>query len=116
MAFNVRVFGYRGLEQLHETLPRQFSSDSVHVLVQPYEWAGLLVAGGAAVSSVAQPAPDKTQILRIEVPDGQSIRYEINPPGRNVAAGNQSPILSGHDQYYFRQGWVLSIIDASGLP
>lgn len=116
MAFNVRVFGHRGIEQLHESLPRQFSSDSVHVLVQPYEWAGLLVATAVAVSSNAQAIPDKTQILRVEVPDGQSIRYEINTPGRGAVAGNNSPILSGHDQFYFRQGWTISIIDAATLP
>lgn len=116
MSFNVRIFGYRGITQLDNVLPKQYSSDSVFQLIQPYEWKQLLVADVAAVSSAAQPAPDMTNILRIEVRDGQSIRYEINPPGRAVVAASGSPILSGHDQFYFRQGWTISIIDAAGLP
>lgn len=116
MAFNVRVFGFRGITQIPLMLPKQYSADSVFQLVYPYEWSAVLSVSAAAVSSAAQAAPDATKILRIEVPDGQSIRYEINPPGRNIAAGTQSPILSGINQFYFSQGYTVSLIDAAGLP
>lgn len=117
MAFTVRIFGHRGIEQLHVNNPKAFSSDAIYQLVQPYEWGQALVSNGLTpVVSAPVAAPDATQILRIEVPDGQAIRYEINPTNRTggaVAAGPNSPILSGINQFYFRQGWTLSIIDAA---
>lgn len=116
MAYNVRVIGFRGITQIPLMLPKQYSADSVFQLVYPYEWSAVLSVSGAAVSSAAQPAPDKTAILRVEVPDGQSVRFEINPPGRGVAAGTQSPIMSGLNQFLFSPGWTISLIDAASLP
>lgn len=117
MAYNLRIFGFRGIQQLPLVLPRQYSADSVFQLVYPYEFSQLLVINGATpVSSSPTAAPDATQLLRIEVPDGQSIRYEVNSPGRTTAAGTQSPIMSGINQLYFRQGWVLSAVDAASFP
>lgn len=95
-------------------LPRQFSSDSVFQLTQPYLWSAVISVSAVAASSSPNATPRVT-ILRIEVPDGQSIRYEINPSGRAVVAGTQSPILSGHDQFVFQPGWSISLIDAAGL-
>ena len=116
MAFNVRIYGYRGTSQLPSVQQKQMQADSVQVLVQPYEFAQVLATNGAtAVSSAADPST-KVTILRVEVPDAQSIRYEINPPGRSVAAGNQSPILSGRDQFFFGTGWTISIVEASSFP
>ena len=94
--YNVRVLGFRGVQQIPLINSRQFSSDSVVQLVYPYEFSQVLVVagGGGPVSSAADPGKN-TQILRIEVPDGQTIRYEINPPGRAVAAGPQSPAYRG---------------------
>lgn len=115
MAFNVRIFGYRGTRQI---LARQtqFQSDSVQVLEEPYEFSEVIATNGAtAVSSVSNPAT-QVQILRVEVPDGQTIRYEINPPSRAVAAGNASPRLSGVDQFYFQPGWTISIVEAASFP
>lgn len=114
MAFNCRIFGHRGITQIHETLPKQFSADSVHVLVQPYEFSQVISVSAAAASS-APDAGTRTKILRIEIPDGQTVRYEINPPGRNVAAGNLSPRMSGFDQVEFAPGWTISLIDATAL-
>lgn len=115
MAFNVRVFSHEGLSQMRLILPNQYSADSVFQLTQPYLWSQVI-----SVSAVAAAlSPDNTArvtILRIEVPDGQSIRYEINPTGRAIVAGTQSPILSGHDQFVFAPGWGLSLIDAAALP
>lgn len=121
MAFNVRLFGHRSLEQMiHKD--RQFTGDTVFNLHQPYEWSQVISVSAVAQSSApitADNASSDVQILRIEVPDGQAIRYEINPPTRAggvLAASTNSPILSGHDQFYFRGGWTISLIDAAGLP
>lgn len=115
MAFNVRIFGYRGISQIPRVNPQQAANDSVQVLVEPYEWAQLLTTNGlVAQSSAAQAvATDKTTIIRIEVADGNTIRYEINPPNRAVAASPSSPSLSGKDQFFFGAGWTVSIIDAA---
>jgi hypothetical protein len=110
--YNVRVLGFRGVQQIPLINSRQFSSDSVFQLIYPYEFSQTLsiAPGGGAVSSAAD-AGKQTQILRIEVPDGQTIRYEINPPGRAIAAGANSPSLSGKDQFSFAVGWSVSIAD-----
>ena len=112
MAFRVRIFGYRGIVQMPAILSRQFSADSVFTLEQPYEFAqNLLTTGAVAVQSAADPGA-RTKILRIEVDDGQTMRYEINPPGRNTAASTNSPRLSGIDHFKFEPNWTLSIIEA----
>lgn len=115
MAFNVRLFAHEGLQQMKLVLPIQHSEDSVFQLTQPYLWAQTKSVSAAAISSDADNTA-RVNILRVEVPDGQAIRYEINPPSRNVVAGSGSPILSGHDQFAFQPGWTISMIDAAGLP
>lgn len=115
MAFNVRIFGFRGIHQIPSVLPKQYSSDSVYQLVFPYEFSEVLSAGAVAVSS-APVANSNLMLLRVEVADAQTIRFEINPPLRGIAAFNGSPALSGMQQFYFRSGWTISIIDAAGLP
>ncbi|HSV24362.1 MAG TPA: hypothetical protein VLJ17_15205 [Xanthobacteraceae bacterium] len=115
MTVSVRIYGHTGLEQLVMPTPRQFTGDTVFVLVQPYVFQENLTAGAVAVSSTSN-SDSRVRLLRIEVQDGGAIRYEINPPNREggvVVANVNSPILSGHDNFYFRQGWSLSVIDAS---
>jgi hypothetical protein len=122
MAYNVRLFGHAGLARMTVISAGQFSSDSVFQLTQPYLWTQLLSCSAVAVSSVVNPVPagqslDATTILRIEVPDGQSIRYEVNNGlARNITAGTQSPILTGRDQIKWGANFTLSIVDAAGLP
>jgi hypothetical protein len=116
MAFNVRMFAFRGIEQIPNVLPKQYSSDSVYQLVYPYEFAQTLSAGAVAVSSSPNTLADKVVLVRIEVPEGQVIRFEINPPNRPggvVTADVNSPRLTGNNEYYFRPGWTVSVIDAS---
>lgn len=120
MAFDVRIYGHDGLKRMPVLGAAQFASDSVYQLNQPYLWAQKVTTNGVTpVSSAAAAVPtgktqDGTEILRIEVPDGQAIRYEVNPPGRNIAASINSPILTGRDQIRFGAGWTISIIDATG--
>lgn len=121
MSFNVRLFGHSGLTRMEVRNPHQFSSDSVFQLTQPYLWASGPLPSNAltpvSYTNTSTPAGqtlDGTQVLRIEVPDGQAIRYEVNPPNRNVAASTNSPILTGSNQIAFGSGWTFSFIDASG--
>lgn len=121
MAFTVRIFGHDGLSRMKVLSAGQLSTDSVFQLNQPYLWSEQLVTNGttpvASVPVTVLPTGktnDSTDILRIEVPDGQAIRYEVNPPNRSTAASVNSPILSGNNQIKFGAGWTISIIDASG--
>jgi hypothetical protein len=118
MAFNVRIFGYRGTRQMPETNPSQLNAAQVQMLVQPYEWSQVISVSNVAASSTAVPN-DAAKILRIEVPDGSTVRYEINIPGRTggaVVAGNASPAHAGRDQFDWTPGATISLIDQLGLP
>ena len=110
MAVNIRLHTYRGARQVEQTLPRQFSSDSVFVLDEPYLTAQLLAVGEDAVSST--PANDGGNVLRIEVPDQQSVRYEINPAGRIAprTASDASPSLSGTTTLPWGNGYSISLL------
>ena len=122
MAFVVRLFGHDGLARIRVPLVHQFHADSVFQLRQPYLWRQNLTTNGttpvaSVIATVAGGGPDKTALLRIEVPDGQTIRYEVNTPGRPGGAVNadaNSPLLTGRDVINFGLGWTISIIDASG--
>lgn len=114
MSFNVRIYGYRGVTELKRVMPKQFAADSVQQLEQPYEFAQLLEVGGVAVRSTPDFKP-ATTILRVEVPDQQTVRYEICDQGRQVDAGLISPALNGRDNFKFAPGWTISLIDATGL-
>lgn len=117
MAFNVRLYGYRGIVQGLIQIPQQDSKDSLFMLMQPYEFAVLGVSNGltpVSLSSGLLPQVDLSRILRVEIPDGSAIRYEANPPSRAVAATANSPILTGIMQLMWGPGWTFSFIDASG--
>lgn len=122
MAFNVRIFGYAGIVQLHERLLKQYSAESVFVLDEPYLWSQLLLVptGGGAISSAVVADPDRSQILRVEVPDGSQIRYEINPNGPLAStarvAGNLSPRWSGFENFPWGKGYTISMCDAAAYP
>lgn len=112
----VRIFGHDGIKQMPSVRPTQFASDSVYQLLQPYIFAqSLSVSSGAAVSSAPYSDP-RTNVLRVEVPDGVTVAYEINPPGRATDATANSPRLSGKDQFYFKDGWTISMIDVTSVP
>ena len=119
--FNVRLFGYSGIIQIQQDMVKQFNADSVFLLNEPYLWSQLLLVpgGGAAISSAVVAAPDNSTILRIEVPDAQQVRYEINPNGPSAVttriAGNTSPRLSGFDQFSWGRGYTISVCDAAAF-
>ena len=123
MAFNVRIFGYRGVVQIEQRHPKQYTADTVFLLDDPYEWSQVLSVPegtGAAVSSAVQAAPDLATVLYIQCPAGKSVRYEVNPQGPNAStsrvAGNASPMLSGWAQVPYSKGMTLSFADAAFTP
>lgn len=117
MSFTIRVFGYRGTRQIPRANANQFTGDSVDVLDEPYIWSQpLLVNGSTPPAFTTQGPGDKATTLRIEVPDGQAIRFEINPPSRAIVAGNQSPRQTGDQNYAWGDQWSLSVVDAASFP
>jgi hypothetical protein len=119
MSFNCRIFGHRGIRQMHQTNPNQFSSNGPWMLTQPYEWSQTIQTNGATAVSTAAIPNDAATLIRIEVPDNQTIRYEINMPARPggaVAAGANSASLSGKDQFDWSAGATVSIVEAASFP
>ena len=112
MTTAVKLFTHRGLVSTPITVTNRDSKDSVYMLEQPYLAAEALSASVAPTSSSPGLAPANTSILRIEVEDGKTVRYEINPPARAAAAGANSPSLSGKDQFHFGVGWTISIVES----
>jgi hypothetical protein len=83
--------------------------------VQPYEFAASAVSNGLTPVFLGNNNPaDLSRVLRVEVPDGAQIRYEINNGGRSVSASAASPILSGVQHLQWGAGWNFSFIDATG--
>lgn len=117
MAFNVRAFGYSGVLKIPIVNPRQESADSLFVLRQPYEFSALVASNGSTPVMIGPtglpPWRDLSTILRVEIPDGQAIRFELNPPGRSVTASANSPTLSGILQINWGAGWSMSFIEVA---
>lgn len=117
MAFNVRVHAYRGLKQIHQQVGDQYAADSVKMLSEPYLWGQTLVSNGGTAVELSPDSMEGVKCIRVEVADGQAIRYEINPaPGTasEREASVDSPKLSGIDVFDFHPGWGFSFIDAVG--
>lgn len=115
MAFNCRTFGYAGIAQIQHINAKQFSSDSLFVLEEPYLWKQMLLVNGANPPVFSPQKPDRSTLLRIEVPPNCMIRYEVLPPGRVATVGADSPSLTGKDQFFWGEGWGLSIADAAAF-
>src|SRR5690348_8224642 len=100
MAFNVRIFGYRGTTQLPVSLEKAFHADSVQVLSEPYEFSQKLTSN-ADTPVISAPDSDHQQVkmLRVEVPEGEAIRYELGPSGSVRVPGDLSPRLTGTDNF-----------------
>lgn len=118
MAFNARIFAYRGVRQLPIVAAKQFTSESFFALIQPYEYAETISVSAVAASSAPVAAPNneaKAKVLYLEIPDQQAVRYEINPPGRAVVASSDSPKAEGRMMFDWGDAWTISLIDAAGL-
>ena len=120
MAFNVRIFGYRGIVQGLIQIPRQDSKDSLFMLYQPYEFSAVAASNGATPVTIGPSglatSADLSLICRVEIPDGNTIRYEVNTPSTSRVAGNTSPTLTGILQIAWGPGWSMSFVDAVNFP
>lgn len=122
MAFNCRIHAYKGTRQMQQLLLKHFNADSVFVLDEPYLWSEVISVSAVAASStpVSGSSDGGSTILRVEVKDGEQVRYEINPNGPNASnarvASTNSPRLSGFDNFAWGPGYTISLIDAAGLP
>lgn len=124
MAYNVRIFGYSGVEQIEQNIPKQYTADTVFVPTEPCLWSQVLNiaegAGAVSTSTVVAIVPDQTRFVCVEVPDGKQIRYEVQPqgptaPGARVA-GNASRRMSGFSSLKWNAGFTLSMVDAAFWP
>lgn len=119
MVDKIRVFGYAGTVQLEQRMLKSNNAESVFVAQEPYEWSVVLVLNGATPVQMPVQANDKATLIRIEVPDSKTIRYEIQPNGpipTARVAGDGSPRLSGVDLFQWFSGATVSIIDAANFP
>lgn len=111
----IRVFGYRGVTQIPYQ-NKQFSGDSIWTLQQPYLWGAAADSVGATPVTINDDdANGKASVIRVEVPDGEKIRYEINYAGREggtVSPTQDSPSLTGITQFNWGEGWSFSFIEA----
>ena len=121
MAFNLRIFGYNGLSQMHVSHERRFSSDTVFFAEEPAVWSALGVSNGATPVSITFPGPgvDTARVLGIEVPDNCQIRYELQllgPTASNArTAGNLSRRMSGFNYINWQPGATFSFVDAASF-
>lgn len=115
MTFSVRIFAYTGIAPVLQPQVVQKADDSVFVLRDPYLQGAKLTSNGATpVPSFAMPKG--TRVLRVEVDDGNTIRYEVLS-GANAAGvpGTASPALSGRELVWMADGAVFSFVDASAV-
>lgn len=119
--FNVRVFVYRGIRQIAQVLPKQFSGDSVMVNDDPTLSSQVIVVtnSGVAYESVPDANDAGSTCAIIEVPDGQAVRYELNQLGPTGSghrnASNTSRRITGDHIVNWGSGFSISVIDASTL-
>lgn len=113
MSFSVRLFGHKGMVQTTIIEPHQVNLDNALMLTQPYLWAQNLTVSGGAVSSAVM-SPDSASVVLVEIPLGQSVRYELNNGSRNVTATANSPILLETSRLPWTSGARLSLMDATG--
>lgn len=113
MSFSVRIFSYQGIVAAIQPQIVQQSGDSVFMLRDPYISGQKLTSNGATpVAGTALPA--KTAILRVEVEDGNTIRYEMQMGGNVRQPSANSPALSGREVIFASAGAVFAFIDAAG--
>lgn len=93
----------------------RFSTDSLF-LAPPYlAKEQLTVTTGAAVASSPSTAPTGCAIVRVEVPAGKIVAYELNRANETPArvADSTSPTIEGRATLIFGPGWTVSLLDVT---
>jgi hypothetical protein len=98
--------------QIPTSNPRQYQADTIQSLTFPYEWGQFLTVSSFPINTLPMPSPRSVEMVHVEVQDGSSIRFEINPFGGVVTqpASNNSPRLSGSANFRFGPNWIFSAI------
>lgn len=112
MTFNVRIFAYPGIVAAIQPQVVQQSADSVFMLRDPYLTGQKLVSNGAT-EVASTPLPTGTRVLRVEVDDSNTIRYEVRMGANQRAASTNSPTLSGRELVFVSDGAVFAFVDAA---
>lgn len=112
MAFSCRIFFYPGIVAAIQPQIVQQSGDSVFMLRDPYISGQKLTSNGAT-EVAASAAPVGTRVIRVEVDDGNNIRYEIRMGANTRTASTNSPTLSGREILFASDGAVFAFVDAS---
>lgn len=117
----IRVFGYNGTKQVAQGVPKHFTADAVWVREEPYLWSQVIDTNGATPVETVVQANDTAKLVIVEVQDGFTCRYELNPNGPAPAvtarsAGNGSPALSGIAPFEWFAGATMSFVDAANYP
>lgn len=119
MSFAVRIFAYPGIVAAIQPQIVQQSADSVFMLRDPYISGQKLTSNGA-MPVPSNPLPTGTKLLRVEVDDGNTIRYEMQMganSGTNLRQpSTNSPTLSGREIVFASDGAVFSFVDAAATP
>jgi len=121
MAFNVRIFGYNGLAQLHVSQQRRLATDTVWMAEEPPVWSAVAVSNGSTPVPLVFPGPgtDTARVLGIEIPDNCQIRYELQllgPLASNARTpGNLSRRMSGFDYINWSSGATFAFVDAASF-
>lgn len=115
MTFAVRCFFYPGIVAAIQPQIVQQSTDSVFMLRDPYISGQKLTSNGAT-EVAATAAPAGTKLIRVEVDDGNTIRYEIRMGGNVRVASTNSPTLSGREILFASDGAVFAFCDAAATP
>ncbi len=113
MAFNVRIFYYKGVVPALQQRQVQAATDSVYMLIEPY-LSGDKQASNGITEVVCAAAPAGATVARIEVDDGNTIRYELRQGSNTRTATANSPAMSGRDILPVSAGAVFAFIDATG--
>lgn len=118
MAFNVRLAAYKGMAQVPQLNPRQFTGDAVFLFDEPAVWVQTLSVSSIAATSVVPAGDNSTvRILHVEVPNVQAVRYRIIPGSYPIVPADTDALsISGRQNFVFAAGWRISLIDAAGLP
>lgn len=118
MSFNVRLFCYSGIVPAIRPREIQQAGDSVYMLIEPYMQAQKQASNGATPVYFSA-VPNGTKLIRVEVDDGNTIRYEVqmgSNSGTNARApSTTSPAMSGRDIIPVSDGAVLGFVDASAV-
>jgi hypothetical protein len=113
MATEVRLFAHSGVVSPDLVQSSRFQTDAVFLLKQPYLARAHVTAGATAQASPPTLSESQhTTLVYVQVAPGGQVRYEINPPGRDVAADAGSPLVTGNETLMFGRDYTISLIEA----